>query len=298
MITRLENALDQLGPAAVVESSKREFNDEIPFVLDLTITNGYRQFVANFSRPPGLNGPHPDRQLLFYEYQHDSTPAFASPEIIETPQRHLIIGGIALGETRYFRARTINTKFQASRWSKVITSTAARSRIEQTDIADVSTRLVSKIGEWENVFTETYDPFDGAVFLNVHLALGGIQEDLVSNKPSGDPAFTLRGGPAFVQFRFLVDEGSGFREFSQRTILSVRPGYTRIKLGKAPMAFGTFMSEPIRPGNDPITFRLQANKMIGSEWKGGDPRGVDRALLESHPIIFMRNGKIIEVLEA
>lgn len=296
LITRLESQLDQTGAASVVESAARRFDDLVPFVLDLRIDAGYRQFVVNFSEPPGLAGSHPNRQLIFYEIQHDSTPAFSDPIIIETPQRHIMIGGVGSGETRFFRARVINTKFHASRWSSTVISTTARSVFQQTPITDIATRLISPIGEWQTIFSQDYDPFNGAVCLNIQIAMAALQEDVdVLRQKDGGVAKTFQSGPAFVQFRVLKNTGTGDEEFGQRTILSARPGFTGFQVGKTPQAFGTLVTEFIRPGQPVLTFKLQAAKMVGSEWRGGT--GANDPLQEGEPYIWIRNSKILEVLE-
>jgi hypothetical protein len=253
MVQRLEEELNSLAPASVEQSRSRVFDDLVPFVLDLTLAAGYRQFTAEWSEPPGLASTHPNRQLLWYELQHDTTPAFSDPTIIESPQRQILISGARPGEVRYFRCRVINTRFEASRWSTIVESTGAQGVFEQTDIDDVSVRLISGVGEWQDIFTKVYDPFNGAVMLNCHLALGAVQENVTVSHKSGGVVKTFNSGPAFVQLRYLWDN----KEFGQRTMLSARPGYTGdydgavpADIGKTPMAFGTFISEFIRPGND------------------------------------------------
>ena len=301
MIQRLEEELNSLAPASVEQSNSRVFDDLVPFILDLTVAAGYRQFTIEWSEPPGLASTHPNRQLLFYEIWHDTTQAFSDPTIIETPQRQILISGAKPGEVRYFKGRVINTRFEASRWSTIVTSTGAQGVFEQTDIDDVSVRIITDVGEWQTIFTKVYDPFNGAVMLNTHLALGAIQENVtVSHKTTGRIVKTFNSGPAFVQCRYLWDD----KEFGQRTMLSSRPGYTGdydgadpADIGKSPMGFGTFISEFIRPGNDEITFKLQATKCPGSEWKGGGKQSGDRPTQISDPLIMVRRGLIFEVLE-
>jgi len=120
MVSRLEEALtDSLG-AGIKQSAKRKLNLDVPIIIQFEVIPGFRQFEITYPVPPGLGGagrgeaPHPDRQLLFYEIQHDDNAGFNDPIIVENPQNHLIIGGVGLGETRFFRARVINTRFQAS----------------------------------------------------------------------------------------------------------------------------------------------------------------------------------------
>ncbi len=297
MITRIEEALDRAGASPIEESAARRFDDLVPFILDLDLDAGYRQYVMNFSTPPGLGGTHPNRQLIFYEIQHDATAAFNNPTIIETPERHIIIGGVGTGETRFFRARTINTKFHASRWSKTVPSTTAQGVFQLTDIQDISVRLIEPVGVFQELFTFNYDPFNGAQSLNLHLAVGALQTDQNVIKDSDNSIIkTFNSGPAFVQFRVLHDtEGdSVFKEFGQRTILSARPGWTGKGVGKHPMAFGTLVSEYVRLGNNAFNFRLEAAKLPGGEWRGGE--GTE-TLKQSDPLVFLRRGKVLEILE-
>ena len=272
MINRLESALNDTLPAQVEQSAARKLNTQIPFILDLTITSGFRQFTVNFSVPPGLGGTtrgaskHPDRQLLFYEIQHATTQAFSAPVILQTPQTDVLIGGFNLGQIRWFRVRVVNTKNQVSPWSETVRGRAAFGRITATpmEIGDVSKRLVKDIGVWQNVFTESYPVVDGFFCAQAHLAVGAIQEDV---------GFYV-GGPAHVQFRWQIDiaNTTEFREVEKggRCVMAAIPGTTETKRGKAPMAFGTFMTPFLRaPGTDDVGIRLQAAKRPGSEWSLG-----------------------------
>ncbi len=292
MVSRLEEALNDTLGAQVEQSAARQFNDDIPFILDLTLSSGFRQFEIDFTAPPGLGGagrgaaPHPDRQLLFYEIQHSASAAFTSPTSIETPQTHIIAGGFGSGETRFFRARVINTKFQASRWTSTISATTAEGKIISTSIDDFNVPFTAAIGTWQTIFSVVYEPSEGSTFVNVQLALGCPQEDRGSRG----------GGPAHVQFRWLLDTGSGDVELEGvRTVMAAIPGNTETETGKAPMAFGSFMT-PFRtlPGVGTVTYTLEGRKRPGSEWKGGD--GLS-ATATADPLVFVRNGKIVEILE-
>lgn len=297
LVSRLESSLNEMGAGAVKESAERRFNDEIPFVLDsdLTIDPGYRNFVINWKVPPGIRAStHPDRQLLFFEFQHSSTAAFAEANtiIIDTPQTHLMIGGVRIGEIRFFRVRTINTKFQASRWTKTFTSTAARGKIIQESISSVSVRMTEPLGVFQTIFTKSFNAVGGAIMVMAQTALGAFQEDVDVND-GGNKIFTFNSGPGFVQIRWLLDG----KEFSQRSLLSARPGYTGNRLGNTPLAYGTTITEAFRPGTRTIEIKLQAALIRGSEWKGGrgDAGGGD--VKQANPLFFSRNAKVIEVLE-
>lgn len=300
MINRLEEGLNDSLAAQVLQSGKRAVNNEIPFVLNSTVnaTGGYRQIELSFDAPPGLGGagrgatPHPDRQLLFYEIQHDSTAAFASPVTIETPQTHLLIGGIGLGETRFFRIRVVNTKFQVSPWTSTVVGTAAQGKITVRTLPSVTDRIAAPIGEWQNMITHSVSALRfGAICVTAHIAIGTPQTDYTAGTK------TYRAGPAFVQVRILrkVNDGS-FQEIGDRFRFAARPGYTGVKDGNAPMAFGTIITPFLQEAPDDdatITFTIQAMLLRNSQWRGGDGSGNK---VKSDPMFYLRNGRILEVL--
>ncbi len=296
MVTRLEEGLNDSLAAAVKQSAKRKVNANVPIIIEFDINPGFRQFEVNFPIPPGLGGAgrgavnRPDRQLLFYEIQHAATPGFIDPIIVETPQNHIIIGGVGLGETRFFRARVVNTRFEASPWTKTVQSTAAQGTITITDIDDVNTRLVDDFDTWETIFRKTYQPVDGAISLSAQIAVGATQTNSVAQN-------TYRSGPGHIQFRWtrdIVSDISGDVEFGDRAVISATPGFTGTKFGRGALAFGTFVSPFVRLGDEKTIFKLQAKKRPGSRWRGGEGSG---NLRPADPMIFVRNAKILEVLE-
>ena len=109
------------------------------------------------------------------------------------------------------------------------------------------------------------------------------------------PFATFSSGPGHVQFRWTVDTGSGDEQIGQRTMLSGRPSPGGSGTQKVQMPFGTFCS-PFRryDKSQTVTFKLQANKVVGSEWKGLDG---STALTTSDPLAFVRQGKLTEVIE-
>src|SRR3990172_178289 len=269
MVNRLETTLNDTLAAQVEQSAARRLNENIPFILDLTITAGFKQSKVDFTVPPGLGGTsrgaskHPDRQLLFYEIQPASSSSFSNPVILQTPQISTLVSGVAVGQVRFFRARVVNTKNEASPWSTVVRSRAARGSISVNtmNVGDKSVRLTGSIGQWQTIFSEEYDAPESAFCAMTHLAVGAIQEDV---------GFYL-SGPAHVQFRWLIDlnNTTEFREIEGggRCLLSAVPGSTATHRGKAPMAFGSFMTPFINaPGTDIVGIKLQAAKRPGSEW--------------------------------
>lgn len=310
-VSRLESAVNESLGASVQQSARRKVSDRIPFILDLSVSPGFRQAVVDFTPPPGLGGA-PDRQLLFYEIQHDNNLSFASPEVIQTPQDHILVSGLGLGETRVFRARVVNTFNSASVWTSPIIITMARGKIQQTAITDTQLRITNDVGQFQTIATINYQPVGGAITLNAHMSLAVPTFDITKKLPNGTTSEMLRSGPASCQYRWqlgirnLFTNKFDFRSIGERGLLSARPGYSteestpEAEEGKSsiktPLAFGTFMTPFFRPINDRgvIKFRLQAAKTPGSEWRGTE---ADRDLLISDPLFFIRQGQIIEVLE-
>lgn len=299
MVSRLEEVALASLASQTLKNTKRKFNANIPNIIEFDVKAGFRQFEVSFPIPPGLGGagrgltPHPDRQLLFYEIEHSTSAAFTDSTIVNSPQNHLIISGAGLGETRFFRARVVNTKQEAGPYTATISSTAAGGRIIQTAIPSANDRLVTDFTTWKTITRKTYTPANGKVMLMAHLAVGGLQSDVTNNQ-----GVTYRGGPAHVQFRWTRDigDGNGDKEIGDglRCVMSAVPGYTGTVFGKAPEAFGTFMTSFLDLGDTATVFKLQARKRANSRWKGGDGSG---ALTISDPMIFVRNGQILEVIE-
>lgn len=301
-ISRLETEINKTLGASVAQSERRIISDRIPFIIDLTLAAGYRQIQIDFSPPPGLGGA-PERQLLFYEIQHDDNAGFSDPSIIQTPQNHIVIGGLGIGEQRFIRARVVNTINQVSTWA-TSDATTARGKIIQTALPTIKNgkRLFLDIGVFQTIFEQPYSPVGGAITLNAQLALANISSDVVVKDGDSVTRATYRGGPATVQFRWELDTFNDTlgdfitSDLGQRTLLSMRPGQA-VAGGEspAPVAFGTFMSPFVRPlSGANIKFRLLAAKVTGSEWKGPDQAS---ALTTSDPFLFVGNGKLIEILE-
>ena len=302
-VQRLESEVNKSLATSVAQSAKRFITDQVPFILDLSVSPGFRQASVHFSAPPGLGG-HPRRQLLFYEIQHDTSEAFADPEIIQTPNTDISIAGLGLGETRSFRVRVVNTLNEASWWCTPVTVTLARNLIQQTYLTDVSKRLTKNLGEWETVFEETWQPVESKACVNVHVALACPHFD-VDQKVGGTTVKTFYGGPATVQFRWRIGTYNrftlvyDFREKGVRSILSARPGYTAEASDynsiRTPTAFGTMMLPFFTPtAGVNMKIRLEAAKLPGSEWQGPT---IGRTMEVSDPLVFTRRGQVVEVLE-
>lgn len=304
-VQRLEQEVNRSLGNRVVQSRKRLISDQVPFPLTLEVKPGFRQAEVNIGPAPGLGG-HPRRQLLFYELQHDSSPAFPDPTILETPNPHIMIAGLGLGETRSFRARVVSTLNEASRWTDAVTVTVAQSQIQQSFFTDVTVRLETPIGAWQTILDDTYTPLEAMACLNFHIAVAGPTFD-VDRLKNGVTRKTLFGGPGHVQFRYRLGQFNAttgtfnMEEHGQRTMLSVRPGFNSASTNAArsaarnPLAFGAFVCPWYkRTAGTPVRVVLEASKCPGTEWLGPTR---NRAIRTSDPIIAVRNAQLIEVLE-
>lgn len=301
-IQRLEETVNSSLSQSTLQTARRKVSDQIPFLLDLDVRSGFRQAQVFWSAPPGLGG-HPFRQLLFYEVQHASNNIFSNPTTFTTPATSVSIGGLPLGGSQSFRVRVVNTFGFASIWSEVVSITLARSRIQTTDISDVSKRLErNALNSFEKVLDVSYQSLGGSISVNLHASLACPHFDL-DRKVLGVTRETLYGGPGFVQLRFKLGQLNDVGEYvfeplgAGRMILSARPGLLEtadLKV-KSPTAFGTLMTPFFTvPTTDPVVIRLEAAKMTGSSWKGRLGR---RAEQISDPLLFIRNGRLIEVLD-
>lgn len=305
-VQRLEQEVNRGLGNRSAQSLRRKISDQVPFPLFIEAKPGFRQVEVNIGPAPGLGG-HPRRQLLFYEIQHDSSPAFPDPTIIETAQTHIVLGGLGLGEIRSFRARVVNTFNEASVWSETRTVQVAQSQIQQTGLPDVDGfRLLHPVGSFQTVMEATYQPVEAMASINAHIAVLGPHFDITQTR-NAVTRDVFRGGAATVQFRWRIglfnEDTQTFQvnEIGQRTLLSVRPGYspadTNAKRTRVrnPLAFGAMQVPWYKlPAGALAKVELQAAKCPGSEWLGAQR---ERTLIQTDPVIFVRNGQVIEVLE-
>jgi len=304
-VQRLESELNSLLPASVAQSDRRKVSDQVPFPLSVTVQPGFRQAIVRFTRPPGLDA-HPRRQLLFYEVQHATDAGFSNPTVIESKETQIAIAGLGIGETRSFRVRVVNTLNDASPWSNTVTVRLAQSQIQQTALPDASVRLTAPVGQWQKIIDVTFQPVESSTTILCPIAVAGPVFDTTQKDPSAVVRKVLRGGPAFVQFRFRAGSlNAASQEYElkaqgDRTLLSVRPGFaasdTADKSGvRNPLAFGT-LPTPFFKLTSGISARviLEASLMPGSEWLGSEK---ERSSVKTDPVVFSRNGQIIEVLE-
>lgn len=163
-IQRLETAANQSLASSSVQSRQRTVTNKIPFPINVTVNPGFRQAEINFPLPPGL-GNHPERQLLFYELQHDSSASFPDPTTVTSPQRHIVVSGLGIGEVRSFRVRVVSTLNKVGPWSQTRTVQLAFSPIQITrlintikGVNDEGSRLTAPIGQFQIIFEGTYQP--------------------------------------------------------------------------------------------------------------------------------------------
>lgn len=304
-VQRLESEVNKSLAASTQQSARRKLNDQVPFVLDLSVVPGFRQATVQYSAPPGLGGA-PTRQLLFYEIQHDSTPAFSNPTIIQTPNTSVNLAGFGLGETRSFRVRVVSTLNEVSQWSSTVTVTLAQNKIQSTPLSNVFTRITRGIGEFQTVLDNVFQPVDAKACINIQVALACPHFDVEQKDPDSVVRQTFHGGPASVQLRWIIGAFDAttqdfiLREKGVRCLLSARPGFNEeasdFSSIRTPVAFGTFMLPFFKPEAG-VNHRviMQAAKTPGSEWFGPTRA---RALEISDPILISRQGQIIEVLES
>lgn len=302
-VQRLESGVSQTLGARVEQSQRRKVSDQVPFPLSLDVRPGFRQAEVNIGKAPGLLGGHPFRQLLFYELQHDATPGFPNPTIIETTYTHIALAGLALGETRSFRARVVSTRNEVSRWTATKTVTVAQSAIQQTALPDKSVRLEQPVGVFQTILSATYTPVEAQATLLGHIAVCGPHFDTVRRQGAVNLK-TLYGGPAFVQFRWRVGSLNAaslnydLRPVGERAMLSVRPGFSAasdLSSVRNPLAFGALPTPWFKlTAGVEAKVVLEAAKCPGSEWLGSQR---ERATQITDPVVFLRNGQVIEVLE-
>lgn len=301
-VQQLEQQLNQALASGAQQTKRRKISSQVPQILDLAVAPGFRQAQVTFSVPPGLNG-HPRRQLLFYEIQHAADAGFANATTINTPQRHVAIAGLGLGTSRAFRARVVNTFGEAGLWSSTVTVTVAQSKIQQTTISDISVRLEKPIGQWQIISETIYQPVEAKACINAQIAAVGPHFD-TTKKFSGSTSKILYGGPAHVQFRWRIGSFNDFtnefelKETGQRAMLSTRPGFSDAadkSSVRNPLAIGTIITDFFKlTAGVNAKVQLQASLVPGSEWLGPER---ERAFQKTDPVVFLRNGQVIEVLE-
>lgn len=311
MISRLEDALNDTLGAQVEQDLTRLTSDQVPFIINFDVEGGYRLFKVNFPTPPGLTN------LLFYEIQHDDNSAFSSPVTLRTPMNNILISGVGLGETRYFRARVVNTSFEASFWTDTIGVTAARGKIDIVDasgISNIIVQLKSDTPVFTDIFEFDYTPTGGAITIMSHIGLAcvvgakglsGTGKELREDDGHGN--WYKQFGPSHAQFRWLMN-GKPVRWpralLSQRPFNGPDPGFGFVQ--KSPWSMidqGTLITPFFRTEETSINIKLQAALNLGSEWRGGltsiSPPTSARAEgpFKIEPLVLARNVKIIEVQE-
>ncbi len=322
MISRLEGALENTLGAQVDQSPVRVTSDQVPFILDFKVDGGYRLFKVSFPTPPGLV------DLLFYEIFHDDNAGFTDPTILRTPMTNVMISGVGLGETRFFKARVVNSSFEASTFTETLEVVSASRKVAVVDISgtgNLVTQLKKAAGEFTDVVDFNFRPSGGALTMMAHVGLCGVQGDATGAQFFGGEDPTRRAtnvdnetiwhkdyGPAHAQFRWVID---GKVARFPRFLLSTRPfngsnGPLDPSDDYAPwnvIAQGTMITPFFRTEKLSINIKIQAALNLGSEWAGGllesvedevqgPPVRAEGAFL-IEPLVLARNVKVIEVQE-
>ncbi len=329
MISRLEDALNKTLGAQVDQDVARVTSDQVPFIINFRVEGGYRIFKIDFPTPPGLV------DLLFYEIFHDDNAGFTSPTILRTPMTNIMISAVGLNETRFFKARVVNSSFEASVFTDTLEVVSASKKIDVTNISGVDT-VVTTLNKDAGVFIDVIDfdyvPRGGALTMMAHVGLAGAQGDaggeirgpvFLANAPNrgipGDGVWHKNFGPGHAQFRWVIDgRVARFPRFmlSQRPFNSVDDG-----VGSGPpdhgfsqnsfrapwgvISQGTMITPFFRTEKLSINVKLQAALNLGSEWQGGltnlqgDPPTPARSegAFQIEPLVLARNIKVIEVQE-
>jgi len=194
-IQRLESILNQSSSSQISQPEKRELSSRVPLVQDITVRAGVRNFQLTFPDPRGID------DLLFYEIQHDTTPAFSNPSTLTTAIPSVSVGGVSGGTTRYARIRAVNSKFRAGPWSSTKTFTTANFRINTTRIAQGSLITFTSAGYdvWTELASTTYSATGGSVSVTTQVALRVDEDTPVAG------AASFRRSTATIEFRILRD---------------------------------------------------------------------------------------------
>ena len=324
MISRLEDALNNTLGAQVDQSPVRITSDQVPFIINFKVDGGYRLFKVSFPTPPGLV------DLLFYEIFHDDNVGFTDPTILRTPMTNVMISGVGLGETRFFKARVVNSSFEASTFTETLEVVSASRKVGVFNVSGTE-NIVSQLKKAAGEFTDVVDfrPSGGALTMMAHVGLCAPEGDADGANafgfpPSGIPVRDRRGenlfdpvwhkqyGPAHAQFRWVID---GKVARFPRFLLSERPfnganGPLDPTTSFAPwnvIAQGTMITPFFRTEKLSINIKLQAALNLGSEWAGGLRESVfeevqgppvrSEGAFQIEPLVLARNVKVIEVQE-
>lgn len=329
MVSRLETALNDTLGAQVDQSPVRITSDQVPFILNFKVDGGYRLFKVSFPTPPGLV------DLLFYEIFHDDNPAFTDPTILRTPMTNVMISGVGLGEVRFFKARVVNSSFEASTFTDTLEVVSASRKVAVVDVSGTG-NIVNLLNKPAGVFIDVVDfnfaPSGGALTIMAHVALASAQGDGrdagVAGAPRRDEGLSFAPGPggsfigfkvwhknygpAHAQFRWVID---GKVARFPRFLLSQRPFNGANGPGDpgapnfAPwgvVAQGTMITPFFRTEKLSLSIKLQAALNLGSEWQGGNqesdaegqgPPARREGIFQIEPLVLARNVKVIEVQE-
>lgn len=313
MVSRLEDALNDTLGAQVNQDVTRITSDQVPFIINFRVEGGYRLFKIDFPTPPGLV------DLLFYEIFHDDNAGFTDPTILRTPMTNIMISAVGLNETRFFKARVVNSSFEASVFTDTLEVVSASKKIDVTNISGVdtaTTQLNKAAGVFVDIFDFEYLPSGGALTMMAHVGIcapqgnssGFSESDAPTREDGGSGIWHKQWGPAHAQFRWVINgKVVRFPRFllSERPFDAPNPGGSPF-VAAAPwnvIAQGTMITPFFRTEELSLIVKLQAALNLGNEWQGGftslSPPTPSRpeGAFKIEPLVLARNVKVIEVQE-
>lgn len=188
-IQRLEEAVNFTIAAQVKQGTARIFSTRVPKITDFNVAPGFRSFQLDFTTPKGIV------DLLLYEVQHDTSGAFPSPTTLTFTDTHVVLAGDpTVEETRFFRIRVINSKFEAGPWSDIESATSTPFKIVINRNAQVEVTIVpANYDEWVDIATKSYVSTGGPISISAHVGTDLERDD-----------FGVRGGT--IEWRILRDD--------------------------------------------------------------------------------------------
>lgn len=196
-ISKLEDELNKTVATEISQPEKRELNlVRVPKIVDLSTRSGIQTIQVLFTTPRGIT------DLLFYEIQHDTNQNFTDPTTVQTVQTNFILNSTP-GVKRFFRARTVNSRFQAGPWSDTSSGVTAGFNIVTTRLAEVSdltTISSSNFDEWITVLDTTAFNYGGDSMISAHIGMTPREATPVANIDR-ERRSTVTG-----RFRLLIDE--------------------------------------------------------------------------------------------
>lgn len=168
-VGHLESAFHSSLAAQVAQSSKREFSEFVPKIVDQDITTEieFREARIFWEPPRGL------RDFLFYELQISSTSNFSNFDVFVTSDPLFVFPNLLDGRTYYIRIRVVTKNQLFGPWTNNITVTTP--------------------------FSQSYGLFDGTEFLVPVSNIGGAFQTLFSRD------YTAIGGKTYYSIDYEIE---------------------------------------------------------------------------------------------